>query len=215
MGSLLSSWLLAAGLLAAPLPDPSKQAVVSDYPAHYLAADKSAAAILEIIVAPDGKIAQCRVLKTFGHERFAQEMCAFQKPRSWRGAVDQNGRPAFGVIRTIFKMFAPDTKQGNSIRDLVQLPDIVLTVNKMPDDFKHHLDVNVSLQIDASGNAIHCEPRADPGVPEKFSSIACSQARIPKFEPVALKGGRLEGYIIEQKVRFLRDTEAAPPPVVQ
>lgn len=204
--------LMTAGLLAAPIPVPARQLGPTDYPTYYLGAERSAAAFMEIIVDPNGKVAQCREIKTFGDEKFAHEICALLNSRGWRAAVDENGEPTYGLVRTFIRMFIPETRQGDAIARLTQLPDLRLTVNRLPAAVADHLDVEISLKVDASGTVTNCEPRPDPTIPEKFAAVACLQANQLKFGSVLFKNVPLPGFVIEQRVRFEKASAAAETP---
>lgn len=206
---MLAQSMLAAGLLAAPLPNPNMQIGPSNYPANYLRDEKSAAAVIEIIVTPDGKVAKCRELKTFGDEKFSNELCKLQNSRAWRRALDENGQPIYGVVRTLFRMFVPGTQQGNYIAHLAQEPDVELTVNRLPTPIANYLDVRVSLKVDASGVVTNCEARAEPAISANYARIACVQAHQLKFDRVLVEGVALPGFVIEQKVRFMAENSAA------
>ena len=206
------SVLITAGVLAAPLPVPTRQAGPADYPTRYLQAERSAAAIIEIIIDPDGRIAQCREIEAFGDVKFAHEFCTLQKSSRWRAAVDESGKPTYGLVRTLFRMFIPNSPQGDEIARLAQLPELELTVNRLPAAADDHLDIKISLQVDASGTVTNCEPRPDQAVPRNFAAEACAQANQLKFGIVRLGNTPLPGFVIEQKVRFVKQSTTDKTP---
>lgn len=94
------------------------------------------------------------------------------------------------------------TKQGDDVARLSQSPDLEFAVNTLPSPATEHLDVKVSLKVDASGQVTHCAPRRKPEVPARFSDLACVQARQLKFETVLFGKNPFSGFGIEQKIRF-------------
>lgn len=195
--------ILAASLLAAPTPLTGKRVKPSDYPQRHIQDEKSAAAIVEIVVAPDGTDSRCTVLMTFGDEEFAREMCAFQNPHSWRPAVDSDGRPTYGIVRTVVAMFLPDTPQGDAVSRIRMKPDLELVVDKLPDTAKERLNVAVSVQSDASGKVIGCEPENKRKVPIAYRTLACERARQLSLGNVSVDGVALQSFVMSLNVLFV------------
>jgi len=196
--------VLSATALSAPLPIKGRQLGPAQYPSEFVAANKSAAAILELIISPEGKIVQCHPLQTHGDEQFAQRLCGLQNSKSWSAARDADNAPAFGLVRVLFRMFVPGTEQGDVIAQLAQQPDMELNVSKLPSSTQGYLDAKVSLWVNLAGNVIQCEPRPEQTVPTVYLKLACEQARsLIKFDSVTLEGKPLPSFAIEQWVRFV------------
>ena len=193
--------IMAATAISAPLPIKAKPA---QYPTEFLAAEKSAAAVLELVISPEGKIVQCRMLETHGDEQFAQRLCRLQNPRSWAAATDEHNAPAFGVVRNLSRMFVPETPEGDKIAKLAPLPDLELSVSALPASVQSRLDAKVSLWVDATGSVTQCEPRPEQIVPSVYLKLACEQARsLIRLGGVLLEGKPIPGFAIEQTIRFV------------
>lgn len=196
--------LAAAAALSAPLPVTTSQRRPAKFPSEFAAAGKSAAAIIELVVAPQGKVVQCRILQTYGDESFARKFCRYVNVRYWASARDGNEAPVYGVVKTLLRMTLPGTPQGDELADLTQGPDLELDVSELPKAANEALDVKVSLWVDASGSATQCEPRPEQNVPAVYLKLACEQARsLIKFDSVTIQGKPLPGFAIEQKIRFV------------
>lgn len=193
--------MVAATAVSAPLPTNAKPV---PYPTEFLAESKSASAVAELVISPKGKIVQCRLLETHGDAQFAQQLCRLQTPYGWTAATDAQGAPAFGVVRTLFRMYVPETRQGDDIAKLVLLPDLELSVSALPASARDHLDAKVSLWVDAAGSVTQCDPRPEQSVPAVYLKLACKQAQsLIKVDGVLLEGKPLPGFAIEQTIRFV------------
>ncbi len=195
--------ILAAALVIAPQPNVQAQIGPQDYPQAHLEAEHSAAALLEFVVSPDGKIENCRVLSFVGNEALTKAMCRLERQSSWRVARDGDGNPAYGVVRTLFKMTIPGTVDGDRITRMSQASDVELTVQRLPAGISSPFDVKVELKVDQSGAVQICQPNSDAVIPSALAKIACDQAMGLKMGPVSGRSGPLPGFIIEQKVRFV------------
>jgi hypothetical protein len=100
-------------------------------------------------------------------------------------------------------MFVPDSPQGDYVAGLAQKSDLELTVNRLPVSTADHLDVKVSLLVDASGSVTDCQVRPEPVIPANFAGIACVQARLLKFGGISLGSNSLPAFVIEQTVSFV------------
>lgn len=197
--------LVAAGILAAPLPVRELQPAPDDYPAIYFRSDKSAAALIELVITPEGTIAKCRELKIFGDKVFASDLCRLFKPRSWTAAIDEKGEPTSGIVRTLLRFFIPETPAGDNIASLAQGPDVELTVEHLPEPLKGHLDVKLSLAVGPSGAISACEPRPDQKLPLGVSEVACAEASRSIFNRASLPTDTPPSFVIEQMVRFVAE----------
>lgn len=200
---MVSLAVLAASLLAAPSPRPGAvEAILDQYPSRYLAASKSAAVVIELIITTDGKIAQCRELAIAGNEDLGRLLCGMQSARFWRVATDARGKPVDGVFRTLISMRVPGTDEANMVRRQELRPDVELTVNRLPVPEQEKLDIAVSVEVDATGAVVDCAVnKAD--IPAPFAKLACDGARQLRVTDVAIAGVRLPRFVINQKVRFV------------
>jgi hypothetical protein len=128
---LIYGLALGASLFAAPELDSRK--IVDRYPTVALQKRWSAAVELELLVGPDGRVIDCTPLEAFGNEDFASMFCEIVGSVKAVPAKDLEGKPSFGVIRTIVRMVVPGSRQAELIEKLPgQGPDIELEVRSLP-----------------------------------------------------------------------------------
>lgn len=84
-----------------------------------------------------------------------------------------------------------------------QNPDIEFTVQHLPAGISSPVDVKVELKVNESGAVLACQPSFDAEIPTNLAKTACDQAMGLAIGPVSGRAGRLPGFIIEQKVRFV------------
>lgn len=158
---------LSASLLAAPLPAKSKDV---PYPVEALRLNKSAGAAVELIVDPTGKVTSCKMLQIFGDEGLAGRFCAIMQRSRWTPAIDHAGQPSQARVRTIYRMFVPDTEQGDMISRMSRTPDLEVTVKGLAAPL---VDLKLSVEVDPAGRIVGCEPRPASPVSASLQSRMC------------------------------------------
>lgn len=179
--------MLAALLIsgAATLPAFDTEALLARYAA--MRSDASGAALVEVVVRPDGKAATCRAIMMAGARPIAGRICPTLRALRWRPATVA-GTPAYGRVRQIYKMFAPDTREGREIAALQQAPDLEIFVAPRGPVAGPYPPLRLILTVDASGQATECAaPAAEAANPE-LAALACAQARGMRFDPLLLAG---------------------------
>ncbi len=194
--------ILAAALMIAPQPNLRMQIRPEQYPRAHLAAGHSAAAVLEFVVSPTGKIENCRVLSFEGNEGLAHEMCRLQLPHSWRAANGERGEPAYGVVRILIKMTIPGTPDGDRLFRFSQAPEFEITVKNLPRGVVSPIEVKVELKVNGEGTVLACRPNMEDEKLPALGKVACDQAMDAKIAPASNRSGVLDSFIIEQRVRF-------------
>ncbi len=193
MGAVSVLAVMAAGLLAAPVP--TRQ---PDYPINYLRNANSAAALIEMVIDVKGKVESCRTIRTFGDEHFADSLCTRMRGSRWKPGRDADGQPVVGVVRMTMRMFIPGTEQGDEIGALGQGPDLEVAVVGLPDKIAPPFEVKVSALVDDKGAVTACEPRPDT---KALGSLACERVRLLTLPPPTTQ---LPRYATELKVHFIR-----------
>lgn len=199
IGGMTVSLAIAASLLSAPVQT-GDQGIT--YPTDALAKEKSAAARIELLITPQGKIDSCRVLSVMGDDKFGRTFCQLTRSQRWQAAKDVQGLPIYGVVRSLIRMFVPSTLIGDQVRALSQVPDLDLTVIKLPSSSINYFDAKVSVLVDGTGAAQACQPSAAALTQPSFAKIACEQARTLHFATPIAKTVALKAFVIEQTVRF-------------
>ena len=151
-----SSLILAATLTMTP-PDLGSVLGPSDYPVWALQDNESAAAILDLLIEPNGKISRCQSGAIYGSKRLASEICDLVKGNRVGPARDPTGNNIHGVAHTLLRLWLPDTNNGREIERLQQASDVVLSVNRLPGEAKR-AEVDVAVMVDEEGKVLACEP---------------------------------------------------------
>ena len=189
-------WLIAAasGLVA---PDITRILSPQDYPAEAMAHDWSAAAIVDILLDPRGKIVRCTVGSTVGVKQLATKICDLVHHKRVRAAQGADGTPLYGVAHGLIKMWIPDTSEGRAIAALKDPPDVELSVNKLPNGAAE-AETDVSLLVDSTERVADCAFKsADP-----IGAIACSARDQLDVGKVADPDGKPVSYVTKVKVRI-------------
>ena len=198
---------LAAAALSAPLPIEGSLPGTNDYPTEALTKEISAAAFVELVVTPQGKVASCKLLASSGDGKLADAMCGLTKRRKWAAATGPDGLPAYGVVRTLLRFFIPKTAVGDQIGAMVQSPDVEVTVNHLPVNGAKFYDAKISLLVGRNGSVGACEPRiAIAAAQPVLAKFGCEQAKTMHFTVPTIAGEPLSAFVIEQKIRFLQQT---------
>ena len=197
--------LIAASLLAAPVPIPAQQPGPSEYPSNYLRQNASAAALLELVIDEKGKAVNCRVSATFGNKPFADSLCGLIRRSRWRPAVDVEGRASIGVISSLYRMYIPDTEEGNAVGALTEAPDMQLEILHPPSNTTLPTDEEVALQANEAGTFTACAPKPGSLQAASLLKAACEQAMKATIPPPTLdNGGRLPQFVTELTIRFVQ-----------
>jgi Gram-negative bacterial TonB protein C-terminal len=197
-------WLiLAAGGLAAP--DITKILSPEDYPAEALAHQWSAAAILDILVDPKGKVARCNIGPSIGAKQLAGKMCDIIRHKRVSPAHDASGIPSYGVAHQLIKMWQPDTDDGRAIEALKDPPDVELSVNKLPDAAK--AETKILLLVDATGRPADCSHESG----DAAGAIACSAREQLGVVKVTDPNGNPVSYVTEVTVRVTTGASSSSP----
>lgn len=187
--------LALAGAMAAPIHKP-----IGPSDAERLAMmldDQPAAAQVEILVDPQGQMASCQVVKTWGSQDDARKLCLFESSKGWTPAKTDDGKPAWGMIRDVLMFNAGRSVPREAVR-LAETPEIELFVAALPAG-RRQLDLSVALQVAPGGKPLGCSPQADAVAFAAYARLACSEAmKLTLAGPTAPS----EPFVIRQRVRF-------------
>lgn len=111
---MLAVMLSSAAMLAVPEPLP----IVLEYPESQLRRERSAAALIEVLVDSEGMPLQCETLQEFGDESFSREICGLQGAFRYRPAMDIEGMPTAGIARLLVKYVTVGARQSEAVRNL-------------------------------------------------------------------------------------------------
>lgn len=113
-GGMLTFLAASASLLAAPERLPGGE----QYPSMAIRRGESAAALIDVVVDPDGMPIGCQTLETFGDDGLAEEICEMQGAFRFKPATDPAGKPSYGIVRFLMKLSLVGTKQGDLVNEL-------------------------------------------------------------------------------------------------
>jgi hypothetical protein len=200
--------ILAAALSAPRLSFSFADRVNEQYPQWALHNEVSAAALIELVVKPNGLIESCKLLDSVGSERLATEMCEETKGMRLQGATDAAGNPAYGVFRTLLQLTVPGKDLANA-ENTVEPIDLELTAERLPAGYPGGFVIEIDLMVDGAGTVSSCDGAYD-GLPTMFDSYlatACKEAGAVEMAPLAVEDGSTQPYVTRRRVRF----QSVPP----
>ena len=167
---MVSIILAAATGLSAP--SPANSFSNNDYPAWALARDASVAAVISLVVDPQGKAVQCINLREIGDPRLAKEVCRILSRKRVQPPTLRDGQKVHAFLETMIRLFLPDTDKGRQIMVLHSPPDAELSVNQLPNG--ESAEVGIILAYDSAGKITDCAP-SETEKQVALANVACSQ----------------------------------------
>ena len=106
----------------------------------------------QLLISPDGKIVDCEVTSSSGHEDLDRQTCFLATKRvQFRPARGASGQPVWGVYRTQALWALPE----RSIQ-APPAPDLELSVNRLPEGSVEPPAVKLAYAVDQHGNPSSC-----------------------------------------------------------
>jgi TonB family protein len=169
---LLVSLLVNAVVAAAPAT-PLPWYRFEDYPIKAFTQEWKGAATFELLVDPQGRPADCKIVQSTGHAQLDKQTCFIAMHRArFTPARGPDGTPVYGSYRSMVKWHRPD-------QDSLQVdpgPDLEVTVAALPPGTKQPPAVKLAYFVDARGEASSCtvlpESKAQPS---SLVDAACKQ----------------------------------------
>ncbi|HYD23899.1 MAG TPA: hypothetical protein VEB68_03820 [Croceibacterium sp.] len=199
-----ASLILLAAALSAPRLDARFEEQVNErYPQWALHTETSAAALVELVVKPNGRIERCELLDAVGSERLAEEMCQETEGTRLRPATDAAGNPTYGVMRTLLQLTVPGDGLATA-ENTVEPIDLELTHDSLPAGYPGGFVLEVDLLVDRGGSVAACDAAygGPPAVFEPYVAMACEEARALELAPLAVEGDAARPYVTRRRVRF-------------
>jgi TonB family protein len=152
MPAMLLSLLSGAVVAATPrIPQPWFD-FAEDYPMKAFERKWEGVTQFQLLVAPDGSVADCSVLKSSGHEILDTQACFLaQKRITFRPAKGSGGQSVWGLYRTEAKWALPEHQLSGTAA-----PDLEVTVNKLPNGAKMPPAVKLAYAVDVQGQVSQC-----------------------------------------------------------
>ena len=196
---LVYSLALGASLLAAPELDARK--IQDQYPILALQKRWSAAVYLELLIGPDGRVADCTPLEAFGNEDFASMFCEIVAKVKAVPTKDAEGKPSFGVVRTTVRMMVPGSSQGDLIEKLpARAPDIEFETRSLPGISESSVRTSITVAVDEAGGVGGCQTTEEEH--RRYGEAACQQVSAMTMPPMVDATGKQISYVRSLGVQF-------------
>ena len=180
------SSLLAGAVVATTPSTPLPWFDLNDYPVKAFAREWQGVTTFAVIVAPDGRAADCKIVKSSGYEVLDRQACFVALKRAkFTAATGADGQAAYGVYRSQVVWARPD-------RPAVQRelgPDLEISLNQLPAGTTGP-GVKLAFYVDAAGNPSACTPLPDSAAqPRQLVDVACTAlfSQLAR-EPVTARG---------------------------
>jgi len=188
MGVIFS--LLASSVVATTSATPLPWFDLNDYPTKAFEREWQGVTNFVVVVAPDGRPADCKITKSSGYEMLDRSACWVPMQRArFTPAVGADGRPSYGVYRSQVVWQRPD--RGALQRDLG--PDLEISVDQLSPGTVQPLAIKVAYAVDAAGNPSACTPLPDSRAqPQRLVDAACTAL----FQQLAREPVTIHGRIV-------------------
>ncbi len=151
MPALLLSLISSAVVAATPIT-PAPWFEFRDYPMKAFEKNWEGVTRFELLVAPDGRVADCKIIGSSGHEELDETTCFLATKRAkFRPAHGPDSNPVWGVYRSQALWALPE----HSIA-APPAPDLEVSVNKMPEGATEPVAVKLAYAVDRAGNPSSC-----------------------------------------------------------
>lgn len=211
-------FVLTAALALAG-PDLDLLVHAGGYPAGAEQRGRSAAALVRVLVDPDGRVVRCETMAMVGYQDLAAQACVRARHRKVRPAVDAGGAAAWSQATTMVQFYAPGLDEADEVARNGPGPDAELTVSRLPGGARQ-TDLKVVLAVDEHGVATDCA--IDPGAaPQKSATgsgatgsgatgvgavglvrAVCASRAALGLKPVTAPDGRALRYVAPLTVRL-------------
>ena len=178
--------LFAGAVIATTPTTPLPWFNLNDYPTKAFAREWQGVTNFAVVVAPDGRAADCTIVKSSGHAILDRQACWVATKRArFTPAIGAAGRPAYGVYRSQVVWQRPD--RGALQRDLG--PDLEISLNPLPAGATAPA-VKLAYHVDTTGNPSACTPLPDSAAQPRARVDAACAALFGQLvrEPVTAKG---------------------------
>jgi len=199
--------MLAAAALQ--LPAYGQLLAPEDYPAAAQTHELSAAAVVDLLIDPQGRVIGCDTRSTAGDAGLGEQICGITLNRRVAPARLRDGTPSYGAVHTALKLFLTGTKQGDFIHNLQHSPALELSVKHLPDGAAR-MEGALLLAVDAQGVVTDCEPLAKAGKPSLPPALCKYDGLSP--QPVEHgKDGVAVGYITNLQIALIAPAPGIKP----
>ena len=171
-----------------------------DYPSWALRSEKSAAAVLDYWVDPEGKAYDCKLIGHVGDEKLAGEMCKGIYRSRFEPARDENDQPTTANVVGLMRMIVGDGEQVDKVRAARMRPDAVIEVEGWPVGVRQPYVTTLGLNVDASDAVQFCSAIESTG--SSLDQLACERLQDEAFAIGTDREGNPVGYAKSVTVVF-------------
>jgi TonB family protein len=179
--------LLAGSVIAATPVTPLPWFEFRDYPMKAFEKNWEGVTGFELLVGPDGKIADCKVTSSSGHAELDRTSCFLATRRvKFRPAKGPDGQSVWGVYRTQAVWALPER-----FIDAPSPPDLEVSLNALPAGSSEPPAVKIAYAVDQMGNPSACtlmpSSLPQPGI---LVELACKEllGRVPRVPVIGPAG---------------------------
>jgi TonB family protein len=183
-----SAFLFLATVTAAVPTPKSLWFEFHDYPMNAFEKRWEGVTSFDLLVDPSGRVVDCTVSKSSGHEDLDKATCSLASFRArFTPARGPGGEPAYGVYRSQAIWVIPE----HSLPNTAPGPDLQVSVNKLPDGTQNPPAVQLAYMVDARGEISACSPlKGSPAQPAALVDVACRElaSRLPRQPAMTTDG---------------------------
>ena len=166
------------------------------------------AALIELLIAPDGKVADCTVIRFAGDKKAAYRNCNILKQHKFSIPIGPEGKPSFALIPTVLTSYSdrlfPLRQQiasefyaglkADKLPTKIEVPMTVFVDGLAPDSVRQGAVLSVAtialpavyVRIGIDGKVSDCAGNAVTS--EALASYACEKATATNFGARTFKG---------------------------
>ncbi len=197
----------ASALPVPPQPPASGLITQADYPAEALRGERQGAVLFNLFVDPRGKALNCAVEEVYDAD-FSRIVCAKVRQATFRPAMNRDGKPAYGFIRTVANIWLPP---GGKRRDLSDraVAGPVLLGEARPGLLTARRDVRLAVVVNGKGGIADCAPASEQAdAPAGRHGLRAAQGAMDR-RAARISAGHL-GELCSRTDRVVRAEGAAP-----
>lgn len=185
---LSATFMLLAGSVSAATPvTPLPWFEFTDYPMKAFEKKAEGVTRFELLVAPDGAIADCAIVSSSGNAELDRTTCFLATKRvKFNPARGDSGTPMWGVYRSQALWALPENRISAP-----PAPDLEISINRLPDGAEEPAAVKLAYAVDQSGNASSCTLMPSSlKQPQVLVELGCAELlkRAPRTPVVAPSG---------------------------
>lgn len=163
--------------------------------------NSSAAILVELTVAENGKILACQSSTIMGDKSLGSVVCGIIKRRKMAPATFRDGKVAFSRFRSLLRLSIPGGPLSEKVATAEQPADLVIDVKALPGGVNSRF-ASLVVAHDATGKVVDCEQLPSRRPEEVQFSGACATVGGYSAEPLKLSDGSAVPFVSKLKVEF-------------